>query len=92
MAKIFSTRRVPQEAIDLIASIAEIDVWEGEDTPPREELLRRIADIDGLLLFGVDDFDSAAMDAAPNLKVIANIAVGYNNIDIEAATKRKDHL
>ncbi|MFC1931995.1 2-hydroxyacid dehydrogenase [Chloroflexota bacterium] len=88
MTKIFITRMVPQEAIDMLTPHAEIDIWEDEDTPPREELLRRIADIDGLLLWGVDDIDSAAMDAAPNLKVIANIAVGYNNIDIEAATRR----
>ncbi len=88
MPKVYVTRRVNQEAIDLIAPHAEVEVWEGEDTPPREELFRSIADIEGLLLLGVDDFDSTAMDAAPKLKVIANIAVGYNNIDIEAATKR----
>jgi len=86
--KVYVTRRVNQEAIDLITPHAEVEVWEGEDTPPREELFRSIADIEGLLLLGVDDFDSTAMDAAPKLKVIANIAVGYNNVDIEAATKR----
>ena len=88
MPKVYVTRKVDQETIDLIAPYAEVKVWGGEDTPPREELLRNVAGIEGLLLFGVDKFDSTAMDSAPRLKVIANIAVGYDNIDIEAATKR----
>ena len=88
MPKVFVSRRVAQKAIALITPHAEVDVWEGEDAPPREEFLRRIADIDGLLLLGVDTMDSAAMDAAPKLKVIADISVGYDNVDIEAASKR----
>lgn len=88
MAKVFITRRIAQEAIDLVVPHAEIDIWEEEDTPPREEFIRRVADIEGLLLWGVDDVDSALMDAAPRLKVIANISMGYNNINIEAAAKR----
>jgi len=88
MPKVFVTRRIAQEAIDLITPHAEVDIWEGEDAPPHDEFLRRIADIEGLLLWGEDKMDGPAMDAAPRLKVIADIAVGYDNIDIEAAAKR----
>ena len=88
MAKVFVTRQMAQEAIDLVAKYAAVDVWEGEDTPPRDEFVRRIADVDGILLYGVDKIDGAAMDAAPRLKVIANVSVGYDNIDVEAATRR----
>lgn len=88
MPKVFITRRIAPEALALMRQHAEIDVWEREDTPPREEFTRRIADVDGIVLWGTDDIDGALMDAAPKLKVIADIAVGYNNIDIEAAAKR----
>ena len=88
MPKVYITRKIPQEAIDLITSYAQVNIWPKEDTPPREEFLRSIADIDGLLLYGVDKMDSTAMDVAPKLKVIANISVGYDNIDIEAAAER----
>lgn len=88
MPKVFITRRIAQEALDLISQHAQVDIWEKEDTPPRQEFARRIADVDGIVLWGADDIDAALMDAAPKLKVIADIAVGYNNIDIEAAAKR----
>ena len=88
MPKVFITRRIAPEAIVLMGQHAEIDVWEQEKTPPRKEFARRIADVDGILLWATDEIDTALMDAAPKLKVIADIAVGYNNIDVEAATKR----
>lgn len=87
MPKVYTTRRIAQEAIDLIAPRAEVIMGETEDPPTREELLRNVADADGLMLW-LDKVDGAVMDAAPKLKVIANVAVGYDNIDIEAATKR----
>ncbi len=88
MPKIFITRTVAQEAVDLISKYAEVDAWGEEEQVPREEFLRRIADVDGILQWGADPIDGQAMDAAPKLKVIANVSVGYNNIDIEAATQR----
>ena len=88
MWKVFITRRIPEEVTDLITPYAEVNIWEEENTPPREEFLRRISDIDGLMLWGTDHIDGITMDAAPRLKVIANIAVGYDNIDIEAAAER----
>jgi glyoxylate reductase len=77
-----------QEAIDLIAQYADYEVWQIEDTIPREEFIHHLADADGLLLWGDDTIDGEVMDAAPKLKVIANVSVGYDNIDTEAATKR----
>ncbi|HEY82943.1 MAG TPA: D-glycerate dehydrogenase [Dehalococcoidia bacterium] len=88
MPKVFVSRRLAQQAIDMLSQYAEVDVWKGEDAPPRDEFLRRIADVDGIVLWGEDKIDGAAMDAAPKLKLIANVSVGYDNIDIEAAAKR----
>ncbi len=86
--KVFVTRRIDQQSLDFISKHARVDIWEKEDTPPRAEFKRRIADVDGILLWGADEIDGELMDAAPKLKVIANIAMGYNNIDVEAATAR----
>jgi len=77
------------EVIDLIAKHAGVDIWEKETPVPRAEFLRRIADVDGILLWGGDSIDSEAMDTAPKLRVIANVSVGYDNIDIAAATEKK---
>ena len=88
MPKIFITRTVAREAVDLIKKYAEVDAWEEEHPIPREEFLKRIADVDGILQWGDDPIDGQAMDAAPKLKIIANVSVGYNNIDVEAATQR----
>ena len=88
MPKVFITRRIAPEAIALMSKHAKIDVWEREETPPRPEFARRMANADGMVLWGQDDVGGELMDAAPRLKVIANIGVGYNNVDVEAAAKR----
>ena len=88
MPKVFISRRIAQQAIDMLSQHAEVDMWKEKDTPPRDEFLRRIADVDGIVLWGDDKIDGAAMDAAPKLKIITNVSAGYDNIDIEAAAAR----
>lgn len=87
MPKVFISRRIGQEAIDLIKPHAEVTAWQKEEGPTREELYRNIADKEGLVLW-LDKVDSAFLDAAPKLKVIAHRAAGFDNIDVEEATKR----
>jgi len=72
----------------MIRGWAEMQVWEDELPPPREVLLREVRDIDGLLSLLTDKIDAELMDAAPRLKVVSNHAVGYDNIDVPAATAR----
>ncbi len=86
--KVYITRKMAQEALDMVAQHADYEVWPVEDTIPREELIHHVADADGLLLWGADRIDGEVMDAAPRLKVIANVSVGYDNIDTAAATQR----
>ncbi len=91
-AKVFVTRRIPAAGLDLLraADNLELDVWEGELPPPDEILTARSRGCTGLLTLVSDRIDGALMDAAgPQLKVIANYAVGYDNIDIPAATVRR---
>ena len=65
-------------------------MWEGDLPPPRAILLEKVRGVDGLLCLLTDQIDGELMDAAgPQLKVISQIAVGYENIDVEEATKRK---
>ncbi len=72
----------------MIAEVAEMEVWRDELPPPYEVLLEKVKDVDGLLSLLSDRVDTTLMDAAPKLKVISNLAVGYDNIDITGATKR----
>jgi glyoxylate reductase len=77
-----------QEALDMIAQVAEMKVWSEELPPPHESLLEEVRDVDGLLPLLTDKIDASVMQAAPKLKVISNLAVGYDNIDVAEATKR----
>lgn len=89
MPKIFVTRQLPGSHLDRIGEVADVDVWPDSLPPSRDELLARVADCDGLLTLLSDRIDAEIMNAAgPNLKVISNYAVGYNNIDVAAAIDR----
>ncbi|RMF40419.1 MAG: D-glycerate dehydrogenase, partial [Anaerolineae bacterium] len=87
--KIFVTRLIPEEGLALLRAACQVDVWEGELPPPREILLQRLRGVDGVLSLLTDRMDAEAMDAAgAQLRVISNYAVGYDNVDVPAATAR----
>lgn len=85
--RVYVTRQIAQEALDMIARVAEIEVWPEELPPPYGTLLEKIPNIDGLLSLLTDRIDANLMKSAPKLKVISNMAVGYDNINIPEATK-----
>ena len=83
------TRRLFPQAIDILEAVADVEVFDGVDnTIPRDILLEKVRDMDGLLPLLTESIDCELMDAGEKLKVISNYAVGYNNIDVEAATQR----
>jgi len=86
--KIFVARKMAREALDTIAPVTEMEVWQDELPPPRDVLLKKVKDLDGLLSLLTDKVDAELMDAAPGLKVVSNMAVGFDNIDVPAATSR----
>ena len=87
--KVYVTRQLFDEAIEILEEQAEVEVYEGvDDAIPRELLLEKVADVEGLLPLLTERIDAEVMDAAEGLKVISNYAVGYNNIDVAAATER----
>ncbi len=86
---VWVTRLIPEGGLELIREACEVEVWTEELPPPREVLLEKVRGRDGLLCLLTDRIDAAVMDAAgPSLKVISNLAVGYDNVDVAAATAR----
>jgi len=90
MNRIFVTRTLPEPAMQqLAASHLALDVWPEPGPPPYDDLLRRVAGVDGLITLLTDRIDAGLLDAAgPQLKVISQMAVGVDNIDLTACTAR----
>ncbi len=89
MHRILLTRRIPSAVMARLDANCEVDLYDGGMSGiPRDELARRIADKDALVCVLTDRITDAVLDAAPGLKVVANIAVGYDNIDVAAARAR----
>lgn len=86
--RVFITRLIAQEALDKIAQTTEMEVWPEELPPLYEVLLEKVRDVDGLVTMLSDKVDANLMDEASKLKVISNLAVGYDNVNIAEATKR----
>src|SRR5919205_3092598 len=87
--RVFVSRRIPDEGLARIVAQTDADVWPDELPPPRDELLRRVAGVDGLLALLTDLVDDELLDrAGPQLKVVSNYAVGYDNINVPACTRR----
>jgi glyoxylate reductase len=86
---VFVTREIPQEAIDLLRANCEtLEVHRGETALTKEELLEKVRGRDGILCCLTERIDAEVLDAASGVKGIANMAVGYDNIDVKAATAR----
>src|SRR5581483_7507029 len=85
----FVSRVIAAPAAERLATAAEVETWPDELPPPPEALRRAVADADGLLCMLTDRIDAALFEAAPRLRVVSNHAVGYDNIDVAAATQRR---
>ncbi len=89
MPRIFVTRRLPGDALGRLADAGhEVDVWNGELPPPRDELLGRTTTAEGLLCLLTDRVDAELLDACPELRAVANMAVGTDNIDLAECAQR----
>lgn len=86
--RVFLTRRLPEIVESILRDTCDLEVWP-DPLPPSPEALREgVADCDGLICLLTDRIDETLFLTAPGLKVISNFAVGYNNIDVAAATER----
>lgn len=88
--KIFITRKCPEERLKALNELGEVEMWEKEDVPcPRGLLLEKAKEADALLTMLSDQVDEELLDQAENVKVIANLAVGYDNINLQYAKGKK---
>ncbi|WP_192947478.1 2-hydroxyacid dehydrogenase [Staphylococcus cohnii] len=84
MQKIVVSRKIPQKFIKQLEDIGEVEIWDASLTPmPREEFLTALKDATACFVTLSETMDEEVIEAAPNLKVIANMAVGYDNIDVD---------
>jgi glyoxylate reductase len=86
--KVLSTRPLFPEARKILGANFDIEYWNAPERP-RAELLRRVADKDGLVCLLTEKVNQELLDAAPKLRVAATVSVGYDNIDVDACTRRK---
>ncbi len=86
--KIVVTRQIPEAGLALLRNLGTVTVWEDEMPPSAEQLDALLGDADGALTLLTDRIDGVVLDRHPNLKVVSNFAVGYDNIDANAATER----
>jgi len=88
--KVFITRQIPQPGIDLLLENGfEVEVFSEEKPIPNKVLLEKIKNLDALLPLLTDPVSKEVIENSDKLKIIANYAAGFNNIDLEAATVRK---
>ena len=90
MSKVYVTRPMAEEALALLRSQAEVALWPDPDLPPpHEEIVRQVREADGLVCLLTDWIDAEVIAAGARLRVISTVAVGYDNIDVAAATARR---
>jgi len=86
--KIYVTRELPERGLRIIKERFDAEVWPEYAPPPKKILLEKVRNVDALASLLSDKIDAEVFDAAPKLKIVAQIAVGFDNIDIREATKR----
>jgi glyoxylate reductase len=86
--RVFVTRVIPDAGLKRVREFCDADIWTEPLPPPADVLRRKVSDCEGLLSLLTERIDGALLDGAPRLRVVSNYAVGFNNIDIPAATAR----
>ncbi len=86
--KVCVTRRIPESGIELLRQSCDVEIWDSDDVMPRADFLAAVADKDAVLCLLTDKVDAETLDVATNAKIFANMAVGFDNIDVPECTKR----
>ena len=85
---VFATHSLFEAARQILQGTCEVEYWAKPQRPPREEVLRRVKDKEGLICLLTERVNDELLKAAPKLRIAANVAVGFDNIDVAACTKR----
>ena len=86
--KVFATHSLFEAARQILEETCEVEYWAKPERPPREEVLRRVKDKEGLICLLTEKINEELLGVAPKLRIAANVAVGFDNIDVAACTKR----
>jgi glyoxylate reductase len=86
--KVFATHQLFDEARQILDAGCDVEYWTNEERPSREEVLRRVKDKEGLVCLLTEKVNDELLRIAPKLRIAANVAVGYDNIDVDTCTKR----
>ena len=89
MPKVYVTRSIYPEALDVLQRGFDVEVWQEDRAIPRDVLLREIADADAVLTLLTERVDDEFLDHARKARIVANMAVGFDNIDVPACTRRE---
>jgi glyoxylate reductase len=86
--KVYVTREIPERGLEIIRQHFDAEIWHEYAPPPKKVVIEKARDVDALATLLSDKIDAEVFDAAPKLKIVAQLAVGFDNIDIPEATKR----
>jgi glyoxylate reductase len=86
--RVFVTHSLFNEARQILSANCDAEYWSGTERPSREELLRKVKDKEGLVCLLTEKVNEELLRAAPKLRIVSNVAVGFDNIDVDACTKR----
>lgn len=86
--KVYVTRELPERGLKIIRERFEAEVWREYAPPPKEVIIEKAKNVDALASLLSDKIDAEVFNAAPKLKIVAQLAVGFDNIDVQEATKR----
>jgi glyoxylate reductase len=86
--KVYATHQLFAEARKILDANYDVEYWTDSERPPREEVLRRVKDKDGLICLLTEKVNEDLLRVAPKLRIVANVAVGFDNIDVDACTRR----
>src|SRR5712664_1502840 len=86
--KVFATHGLFEPARQILEESCDVEYWAQAERPPRPEVLRRVKDKEGLICLLTEKINEELLGVAPKLRIAANVAVGFDNIDVAACTKR----
>lgn len=86
--KVFATHGLFEDARKILEAACDVEYWNEPERPPREEVLRRVKNKEGLICLLTEKVNEELLRNAPKLRIAANVAVGFDNIDVAACTKR----
>lgn len=86
--KVYVTRELPERGLNVIKKYFDAEVWPDYPPPPKKVIIDKVKNVDALVPLLSDKIDAEVFNAAPKLKIVSQLAVGFDNIDVAEATKR----